>query len=1182
MRKKLTFLFALLCATTLTWAATVTLTLDKLGSGLTSTSNTSVATTNITATGASTDTYTLNYLGGKKQGDAILLAKGTSGGTSFISNKTAMPGDIQSVKVYINTGASGSATYHCAFSTTECTSRYVTGSTAQNITAGNNYTYNCSVSGARYFCIALGANYNGQILKVDVNYTSSGNSGPVDPTITFNNGIVRVGNTLDLSTLFSSNSEGAVTYSITEGGDYATLSGSTLTGVAVGNVTVQASQAAVTDTYNAKAVTATIQVKAAASAEAQTYTSAQGILTTTDGTSASTAKVVISGTQYDAIKCGVSGTAGAMKITVPAYATTLHLHAGAWTGETVVLGITGATADPDELSLTADAGIAGNSPFTLQNDPVDQYFSVGLSSITEETTLTLTATSGKRFVVYGVNYDLGEIPSSVVTISATNGTVTAEVDGNAIASGASVQAGKTVTLSHQAAANYEFEAWNVTKTNGGAAITVTNNQFTMPAEAVTISATFRAATVKYAVTISNAIENGSVVAQISGSNITEAAEGDVVTLVATADQGYQFSEWNVTKTNGGAAITVTNDQFTMPAEAVTVSATFVEPVLTIAEVIAAIGTSTSEGDVFKLNDVTVTYANGSNTYVKDATGSILIYSAIDGAANGKVLSGLKGKAKLYSKLPEISTVTVAPQVSDGVAVEPEVLNAFPTASDANKYVVLNGVTFSSAQTLTEGSIGNNITGTFKGTSLTIRNNFKIGATFATNTEYTIIGISSVYNSTIQLFPISYEAVTLSSIAVKTAPTTVVYTEGQTFDPAGLVITATYSNSTTQDIAYSGNEADFTFSPALNAALTITDDEVTITYGGKSTTQAITVNENTTPVIIPASESIAVAAAGEANGSLGLTYNHITVALVTAAVCTDAEGNTEMTPAEAWLTADISQDFSQLTYLVEENTAPTARTAYIKIEAVDDGSGYAKKIITLTQAGFVKGNTADNPYTVAEVKDLELSSAIADKWVLGYIVGSLSSKTAFANPAAATNIALADNQDETTASNTIPIQLPTGSIRNALNLLDNSGNVGKKLKIKGSLEAYFQTNGMKSPSDYVLANVITIADDIENGTVVADMTSAFEGETVTLTATPNANWYFSSYSVIDAGDNTITVTNNKFIMPATNVTISASFTNVPTSLDDVETGVAARKYIENGVLYIERDGKIYNVMGVQVK
>ena len=83
-----------------------------------------------------------------------------------------------------------------------------------------------------------------------------------DPTITFNNGTVRVGQTLDLSTLFTSNSNGDVTYSITAGDSYATLSGSELTGTAEGSVTVKASQAETTS-YNAGEATATITVNPA-------------------------------------------------------------------------------------------------------------------------------------------------------------------------------------------------------------------------------------------------------------------------------------------------------------------------------------------------------------------------------------------------------------------------------------------------------------------------------------------------------------------------------------------------------------------------------------------------------------------------------------------------------------------------------------------------------------------------------------------------------------------------------------------------------------------------------------------------------------------------------------------------------------------------------------------------------
>ena len=82
--------------------------------------------------------------------------------------------------------------------------------------------------------------------------------------------------------------------------------------------------------------------------------------------------------------------------------------------------------------------------------------------------------------------------------------------------------------------------------------------------------------------------------------------------------------------------------------------------------------------------------------------------------------------------------------------------------------------------------------------------------------------------------------TLSSISVKTAPTKTTYTEGENFDPTGLVITRTYSDASTSDWTYAGHTSDFTFSPSLTTALTTSDVSVSITYGGKSTSQAITV------------------------------------------------------------------------------------------------------------------------------------------------------------------------------------------------------------------------------------------------------------------------------------------------------------------------------------------------------
>ena len=119
--------------------------------------------------------------------------------------------------------------------------------------------------------------------------------------------------------------------------------------------------------------------------------------------------------------------------------------------------------------------------------------------------------------------------------------------------------------------------------------------------------------------------------------------------------------------------------------------------------------------------------------------------------------------------------------------------------------------------------------------------------------------------------------TLSSIAVKTAPTKVTYTVGEYFAPAGLVLTATYTapgdNEKTEDVVYSNETAEaFAFDPSTSDALTIDDDEVTITWGGKSTTQAITVEAASAGSSVNNPLTVAEAIeAYQANNSIGSKY-----------------------------------------------------------------------------------------------------------------------------------------------------------------------------------------------------------------------------------------------------------------------------------------------------------------------
>lgn len=82
--------------------------------------------------------------------------------------------------------------------------------------------------------------------------------------------------------------------------------------------------------------------------------------------------------------------------------------------------------------------------------------------------------------------------------------------------------------------------------------------------------------------------------------------------------------------------------------------------------------------------------------------------------------------------------------------------------------------------------------------------------------------------------------TVSSIAVKTAPTKTEYEAGDNFNAAGLVITVTYEGGSTADISYDDNQNEFGFSPSTNLAEGTTS--VTITYKTKTCTQAITVTK----------------------------------------------------------------------------------------------------------------------------------------------------------------------------------------------------------------------------------------------------------------------------------------------------------------------------------------------------
>lgn len=92
------------------------------------------------------------------------------------------------------------------------------------------------------------------------------------------------------------------------------------------------------------------------------------------------------------------------------------------------------------------------------------------------------------------------------------------------------------------------------------------------------------------------------------------------------------------------------------------------------------------------------------------------------------------------------------------------------------------------------------------------------------------------------------------------------------------------------------------------------------------------------------------------------------------------------------------------------------------------------------------------------------------WVYGYIVGgdltSAGKTVKTADFTKSTHLALADRSSITAKASCLAVELPKGSLRDALNLVDHPDLVGKRVYLKGNLvESYFGTLGLKGTSEY---------------------------------------------------------------------------------------------------------------------
>lgn len=114
---------------------------------------------------------------------------------------------------------------------------------------------------------------------------------------------------------------------------------------------------------------------------------------------------------------------------------------------------------------------------------------------------------------------------------------------------------------------------------------------------------------------------------------------------------------------------------------------------------------------------------------------------------------------------------------------------------------------------------------------------------------------------------------------------------------------------------------------------------------------------------------------------------------------------------------------------------------------------------------VGNGTAENPYTVEDIKKsgAKGSNVFVKAYIVGFVPDKAIDEAKFTAEGceAVSNVLIAASADETSVDNVMPVQLPSGDVRNAINLKDNPANIKQEVVLCGNIETYFGKTGLKS-------------------------------------------------------------------------------------------------------------------------
>lgn len=419
--------------------------------------------------------------------------------------------------------------------------------------------------------------------------------------------------------------------------------------------------------------------------------------------------------------------------------------------------------------------------------------------------------------------------------------------------------------------------------------------------------------------------------------------------------------------------------------------------------------------------------------------------------------------------------------------------------------------------------------------------------------YSCYASSSSAGSLVSLYMLAFDWV-LDNIAVTTAPDKTTYEAGEDFDPAGMVVTAHYVDADdsehTKDVVIANS--DLTFDPETDLQAGTTS--VTISYGGKETTQEITVTApkvwDLKSIAVTTAPTKTTYTAGECFDPTGLVVtatfeNHNDTEETKQETVDNANLTFSPSTSTALTTSDVSVTIS---YTVSGITKTTTQT--ITVNAAPTGTP-GDETFDLTKKTYTTGT---NLVTwTGESVVISNSGNNATNYLGGDSNNRTSSRFYTGN-----NLVINPNSDYTITSIVF-----TATSTNYATTLGNSSWSNGSANVSGSTVTVTPENGSTSVTatvggtcgftsivvNYLYSGTpaqkyaITIASGIANGSVSADLSEAAEGATVTLTATPSSGYVLDAWDVYKTGESgtKVTVTNSTFTMPAYPVTVSASFT-----------------------------------------